>query len=121
VEGGWVLLQNAHLATSWMSNLERICKDLQERVHIAEQEAALVARGTNVKALRQVFESTDDDGSGCLSYDEIYDAIVRLDPQGDLATGKMSDDELEDLLAKIDEDGSGQVGECGWCLRESCL
>lgn len=29
-KGGWVLLQNCHLAASWMNDLERICEDIDE-------------------------------------------------------------------------------------------
>ena len=32
-KGGWVLLQNCHLAISWMSELERLVEDLDENVH----------------------------------------------------------------------------------------
>ena len=31
--GGWVLLQNCHLAASWMSSLESICENLSDSVH----------------------------------------------------------------------------------------
>jgi len=31
--GGWVMLQNCHLATSWMPELERICEQFDETIH----------------------------------------------------------------------------------------
>jgi dynein heavy chain len=31
--GGWVLLQNCHLAKSWMSELERIVEEFDDSIH----------------------------------------------------------------------------------------
>lgn len=33
LKGGWVLLQNCHLAISWMSDMERIVEEFDESIH----------------------------------------------------------------------------------------
>jgi hypothetical protein len=54
------------------------------------------------KQLRKLFEGIDEDGSGLLDRDEVYELAEKLG-------ATLSTAELDDAMAEMDEDGSGEV------------
>ena len=53
-DGGWVLLQNCHLATSWMPRLERLLDESLGRSHDEATHAAFFFGGGEGKHLRHI-------------------------------------------------------------------
>jgi dynein heavy chain len=52
--GSWVVLQNCHLAPSWMPALDRICEDMNpETIHPEFRWVACYCTGTGPKSCAQ--------------------------------------------------------------------
>ena len=63
---------------------------------------AAMATEAELKQLRKLFAEIDEDGSGLLDRDEVYELAEKLG-------ATLSTAELDEAMAEMDEDGSGEV------------
>jgi calmodulin len=88
-----------------------------EKEETQEEEDARRIHEERVNGLREIFSLVDEDGSGSISPEELWDLVQMLQM-------KMSRAEMDLMVEEIDEDGNGEIDFDEFCSvlnRESSV